>query len=51
MKKILVGLLLTTFGLVGCGEKDNNKVLTMSIWEGTGDAYLMETNSLADAYK
>lgn len=43
--------------LVGCGKEEGkeaangSKEITLSIWEGTGEDYMMELNSLSDAYK
>ena len=40
---------------VGCGKEkeieNSSKEITLSIWEGTGEDYMMELNSLSNAYK
>lgn len=48
MKKIGALLLVFLF-MLGCG-KEEKKEIVMSIWEGTGEDYLINTNSLIDAY-
>lgn len=60
MKKYLkmagIGL-CSLFLVTACGSEEKKEVkneekkeITMSIWEGTGEEYLMEVNSIAEAY-
>lgn len=61
MKKSFLVLAIATLGLLGgCGKNDDKAVatgekkevkeITLSIWEGTGEEYLMEINSLPEVY-
>lgn len=50
MKKILGGLLIMGT-LIGCGQKDEAKVLTFSTWEGTGEQFFMDINDINTEYK
>lgn len=49
---VACGLLM----FVGCGkeitsDKKENKEITLSLWEGNGEDYLMEINKISEAYK
>ncbi|MGL4633968.1 MAG: ABC transporter substrate-binding protein, partial [Cetobacterium sp.] len=50
MKKILGGLLIMG-SLIGCGQKDETKVLTFSTWEGTGEQFFTDINDINTEYK